>query len=230
MADCGHDDCPPDHCHRVTRQPGHPEWVEAVRRQDRERPQHQPLSEHDAQTCRGLYGFVLDDQVKAGYHHQLSGPTQLGQQVVSTWLEAARTHTPVQLRALVRRLQLVPAVGRAAPDQVLGDGDLTYLHLLLPFSGDVFATLTIGMMVDGTAFGASGLWCEWGYLIDLDRDCVTVFRGLQTEPHFCGPWGAAPQKGGCYGIRPVAEATFDELEDQGWALMEHRLARAEPPQ
>lgn len=36
---------------------------------------------------------------------------------------------------------------------------------------------------DGSAFAADSLFCEYGYVIDLDRRVFEVYEGFQTAPH-----------------------------------------------
>jgi hypothetical protein len=38
-------------------------------------------------------------------------------------------------------------------------------------------------MSDGIDFIKDSLFCEWGYVINLDDEVLEVYRGFQTEPH-----------------------------------------------
>mgnify|MGYP000253513718 CR=1 FL=1 len=74
-------------------------------------------------------------------------------------------------------------------------------------------------------FANDGLFCEWAYVLDLDREVVEVYRGFQKEPpaedERFAKADQEPNDGGYYPVQLVAEATFTEFtSDYLYALSE----------
>ncbi len=141
---------------------------------------------------RGLVGFVIDGEVKATYNHSDSYPEGVGQDV----LDFARTvneGTPGKARAIV----LVDEQDTPTPEQkahlsqyanlgVSTRSDEDWYCLLRSAQGDLQAYLDAGVMIDNQDFGQDSLFCEWGYLVNLDETKLEVYKGFQTEPHTDG--------------------------------------------
>ncbi len=67
-------------------------------------------------------------------------------------------------------------------------------------------------MIDSESFATDSLFCEWGYLANLDTDTLEVYRGFnkgEAEGRFAGP----VEEGGYGPITLVAEVPFAELTD-----------------
>lgn len=41
-------------------------------------------------------------------------------------------------------------------------------------------------LIDSSNFARESLWCEWAYIIDLDKETLEVYRGFNKEPLTAG--------------------------------------------
>lgn len=68
-----------------------------------------------------------------------------------------------------------------------------------------------------TEFAADSLFCEWAYVIDMDRCVLEVFKGFQKEPHQSGRFSGYPvdeaRKDNYYPVAEVAAFQFKDLPD-----------------
>lgn len=93
-----------------------------------------------------------------------------------------------------------------------------WYSILREFQGSPRGLVDAGFMHDDAEFGWDSLFCEWGYLIDLDQRTLECYCGFQKEPHSEGRWsGPAPEGEGVdnryVGIRLIRTYTWDELPD-----------------
>jgi hypothetical protein len=56
-----------------------------------------------------------------------------------------------------------------------------WYDLLRSDQGDLEAYAEIGLMIDSASFIKDSLFCEWAYIINLDRGVLEVYRGFQTK-------------------------------------------------
>lgn len=170
---------------------------------------------------RGTWGFVLDQEEKLTYNHFDSYPEGLGVDLVA-WL---REQDIEALKDQVRALRLVDDDTPPTQEEIarakgleLHDGNVStgseveWYSLLRGAQGDPGLTLTMGCMEEGNAFAMDSLFCEWGYVIDLDNERLEVYKGFQTAPHergrFAGRGGGRESVGSTY--YPIAEVgSFD---------------------
>lgn len=178
---------------------------------------------------RGLYGVVVNGEVKASYNHFDSYPSGLGVDIVkfvqgiedvSDVIEQAQNLTLVNEREEPTPIQVQKITGQAQPDAEVG-GD--WYGWLRDVQGDLAENLRIGFMTDGVSFGQDSLFCEWGYLVNLDDETVEVYLGFQKEPHTEGRWSdydptadesVAYRVNHYYGIKRIAVIPFAELTEE----------------
>lgn len=188
---------------------------------------------------RGLVGFVVDNTPKATYNHFDSYPSGLGMDVVkfvnsikdadtATLAEQVRNLTPVEDTEEPNAEQTASlAASGVSPANVSTGSD--WYSWLRGAQGDLAEYLRLGFMPDGTAFGNDSLFCEWGYLVNLDDETVEVYRGFQTEPHTEGRWSdydpTADESVGhrsnhYYGVKRIAVIPFADLSIEGMSQIE----------
>lgn len=152
---------------------------------------------------RGLYGVVVNGEVKASYNHFDSYPNGLGRDIVK-FVKGIENVSDVFEQA--QNLTLVNESDTAP------SGAEWYAELR-DAQGNLAENLRLGFMTDGVQFGYNSLFCEWGYLVDLDNETVEVYRGFQTEPHSEGRWPGDDSHSGYYGIRLIETIPFSELSE-----------------
>jgi len=92
--------------------------------------------------------------------------------------------------------------------------------LLRDLQGNLIDTLVTGYMIDSIGFANDSLFCEWGYLINLDDGLLEVYHGFQTAPHnkgrFAWPEGKTPKpkyEGDACEYYPIALIAVFPLND-----------------
>ena len=170
-------------------------------------------------STRGVWGFIIDGEEKLTYNHSDSYPSWLGSQL----LEFLRKISVESLREDARKLRTVDENSKAMPEDIkqlhnfadegVSTGDLSEWYVLLRRAqGDPEATIAAGVMTDGSGFALESLFCEWGYVIDLDQNTFEVYQGFNKEPASDGRWsGIEKNRDGYYPINLVATFPLDAL-------------------
>lgn len=171
---------------------------------------------------RGLMGFVADGGLKGSYMQYDSYPGGAGDTVL-TWLRDVLVLGDERVAAqAVRNLVVVSEEDEpTAEDRVkyahlwenVSNGDDWYA-LLRKNQGNPGGTLEAGVILDGLAFAADSLFCEWGYIVDFDARVLEVYKGFQDTEHAGGRFSHFPADRGYYGIRLIDTLHFDSLPEQ----------------
>jgi hypothetical protein len=144
---------------------------------------------------RGFIGFVVNGEEKIAYNHFDSYPEGLGVETLK-WLRNANLAEVVEQARALR----VAGDEKPTPEDVerlqeftnLGVGESStddWYCLLRNTQGDPDAILRAGVIEDARGFPFDSLFCEWGYLVDLDRAVFECYKGFQKSPHDEGRWG-----------------------------------------
>lgn len=149
-------------------------------------------------STRGVMGFVIEGEEKISYNHSDSYPDGLG----LTTLAFLRETDLALVRELADKLR---AVGKRKPTQaqikqlaqytdsmVDGSNENSWYQLLRHTQGDWKAILDSGYIESVDYFPLDSLFCEWGYVVDLDRDVLEVYRGFQKWVPTTGRWAGRP--------------------------------------
>lgn len=71
-------------------------------------------------------------------------------------------------------------------------------------------------VVLATDFGNDSLFCEYAYVLDLDRDLLEFYGGFVKEDHEGGRWAGNERANPDYApIRLTAEIPFSEIKEHG---------------
>lgn len=139
---------------------------------------------------RHVLGFVVGDDEKIGYGQFDGYPEGVGMDVYN-WLKAVDLEQARQAAAELK------VVSQDAPpteeekkllkkyhDGHVSSGDpQEWYALLRRTQGDPALILESGYVEDSRSFTQDGLFCEWGWIVDFDRNRLEVYEGFHQEPH-----------------------------------------------
>ena len=180
---------------------------------------------------RGSVGFVHNDIIKSFYNHFDSYPSYLGDKVLR-WVHSATLDNKLDLAAeLVDGLRAVDEGAQPTVDQLAElETNLSRVGMTLSESwdkrvstgndwysvlrgtqGNLDQMLAAGFYFDCTNFFKDSLFCEWGYVVDLDERVLEVYKGYQAEPHNLGRFASPESYNGYYPVALVASFRFNKL-------------------
>ena len=176
-------------------------------------------------STRGVVGFRLDEKDYLAYNHSDSYPSWLGRETVVQLAELLCLDTD-KLATLVRNLKVVtedappPAdseererLSKWTNNGVATPDDYWY-RTLRETQGDIQAILEAGYILDATEFIKDSLFCEWGYIVNLDSSTLEVYEGHQTKRHTKGRYaGNMRASAGRYPCALIAEIPFQLIND-----------------
>jgi hypothetical protein len=141
---------------------------------------------------RGLWGFIIGEEQKLTYNHFDSYPDGLGVDLINaikdmdydTLYEDALALQLVTEDVVPTGEQIEQCKQSGSVDLGVGSGEVTDWYCLLRnCQGNLPMTLASGVMIDNHKFAADSLFCEFGYIIDLDTGKFETYRGFQEQPH-----------------------------------------------
>lgn len=156
---------------------------------------------------RGAFGFIINEQEKIAYNHFDSYPEGKGVEVLR-WLREADLD---DVRKRVADLLVVDPDSSPTPEDIerlkqyanmhVGGpmsgtplGEASWYQLLRETQGDLTLTLRAGVMEDGHLFPLDSLFCEWAYIVDLDKNRFEIYEGFQKKLPKKGRWKGRPTK------------------------------------
>lgn len=195
----------------------------------------QPVRKENTIGTRGIVGVIVDKTAKTSYNHYDSYPEGLGTQVLLSlrtvaaakdaregWAEITRQARAVRMIKDGPEAEKPTDADKAALAEYLdtrvseGTADDWYA-LTRHLQGKLLGMLQAGYMVDAEDFPRDSLFCEWGYVLNLDEGTFEVYKGFIKEPHDDGFWG---------GLEPLEKGRFSGYEYHSirrvaaWSLIE----------
>jgi hypothetical protein len=166
-------------------------------------------------STQGIIGFVVDGDEKIGEIASDAYPSGVGLDTLR-WL---RPQDPSTLRKAARKVRVVEFHARptAADIAKLDSRVLAILRdwkidpsttewgeVLRPLAGSPMWALVAQVIADASEFALDSLYTEWGYVIDLDRDVLEAYQGVQRVPHRHGRFARRPVPAVAKGYWPLA--------------------------
>lgn len=176
---------------------------------------------------RGVYGFRVSGKDKVSYNHSDSCPSGLGVEILGQAITLGEHEGWDKIKKQAKAIRMVGRHDKPTAEDIekfghkmnLGVGNQSpndWYCLLRETQGDLIANLELGVMIDSADFILDSLFCEWGYIINLDSMKLEVYRGFQSKPHTNGRY--AEMKSGrddpedkYYPCALVAEFDLDNL-------------------
>lgn len=152
---------------------------------------------------RGVFGVIIGEQEKIGYNQYDSYPGGYGVQNL-TWLRAVMAEDRLdEIKKLAADCRLVSDDTPPKPRDVKALKEFTNLGVseqstkdwyCLTYSthGNIEDMLRCGHIHDYASFALDSLFCEWGYILDLDQEVFEVYEGFQKELPTAGRWAGRP--------------------------------------
>jgi hypothetical protein len=188
-------------------------------------------------------GWAIDGQLYGSYNHFDSYPTGLGQQMGEA-IGVMRAEGFDKYRELARKMQKITNEDEPSPEERVKYAHLwqnvstgtDWYSLLRENQGELIETLQTGIYIDGTEFPTDGLWCEWAYVADFDREVLEVYEGGLRHKPTKGRWAgrdagkdekksAKEQKRKpYYPAELIAEIPFAEAGRFDWPALEAAAA------
>ena len=150
---------------------------------------------------RGVVGVVVDGKEKLSYNHFDSYPSCLGQELVDFLLEVERKGQRQELKTRFGEAVLVDENHKPTPadkeryaptaDLSVSRQSLDDWYCLLRDSQGVNGMRgvlagTLGHVMESNNFPLDSLFCEWAYVVDLDKNVLEIYKGFQKKKHNVG--------------------------------------------
>ena len=146
---------------------------------------------------RGAIGFFKDGQGKITYNHYDSYPEVLGLSI----LKEIKGFSVEQMKKAFNNLKLVKnSEAKPTPKEIknfekwsnasvgsqgMGNKEIcTYYQLLRNVQGTLkpYITGEVNLIIDSEDFLIDSLFCEWAYIVNLDKEVLEVWEGFQKTP------------------------------------------------
>jgi len=185
---------------------------------------------------RGTFGFRSNGKDKLGYNQFDSYPSGRGVVVLEELKEILKTKGVDYLKQRVDAMRLVSDEEKPTAEDIEKLKPYTDLGvsrqstddwycLTRKSHGDIKLMLEAGYMGNSNEFINDSLFCEWGYIINLDDNVLEVYKGFQSEEHNLGRYADNKPDRGYYPCALIATFPFDNLPSE-----EEFLAKLEPPE
>ena len=139
---------------------------------------------------RGVCGFYRDGVSKINYNHFDSYPEELGKNL----LEEVRNVDISKLNKVFNNIVMVNEKKKPTKEQIdelkefaninVSSGKVDEWYVLLRENQGTFKNYlngSLSYMIDGQDFIKDSLFCEWGYIINLNTNKFEVWRGFQKK-------------------------------------------------
>lgn len=174
---------------------------------------------------RGTFGFRLNGKDKLSYNHSDSHPSSLGVQVLTDIRSLIADSGMTYIKARVNALRMIDSnkdkpttkdIENLAPYTnltVSKQSTKDWYCLMRELQGEIKTTLEAGYMMENNTFINDSLFCEWGYIINLDDDTLEVYCGFQHSAHNLGRYADNLGNAGYFPCALIAVFQLDALPD-----------------
>jgi len=143
---------------------------------------------------RGITGVVAGQVEKVAYNQYDSYPEGMGWETLKKLRSVVKQGKINDYKCLALHARLVSDKDKPTKAEIeklkkyadtsVSSGDLEEWYVLLRnLQGSLFDSLKAGYIHDHKSFILDSLYCEWGYIVNLDEEVFEVYTGFQTKPH-----------------------------------------------
>ncbi len=189
-------------------------------------------------STRGTYGFRLNQADKLIYNHADSHPDTLGLKIlrelrdVENWnvvLDRVEGLVAVpEQRQLNEYTNMAETEVRRAFPNLEYKGSLQNIYdLYQPLQGTMEPYLDGKLMFvpDASDFIHNSLFCEWGYIANLDTEKFEIWKGQQSKPDPESRYGTKHDRMGYYPCQLIKEYDLHNLPEPGRYLQDYFFSR-----
>jgi hypothetical protein len=139
---------------------------------------------------RGIFGFRIDGEDRLTYNHYDSYPEGLGVDVVDF------VRSIDNIKEVKEKARALEDISERKPTDedikkcekytnlnVSEQSEKDWYCLLRETQGDLQAILDVGFYENQNDFIYDSLFCEYGYIVNLDNETLEVYEGCQHSPH-----------------------------------------------
>lgn len=169
---------------------------------------------------RGLLAFHVDGQTKATYTHWDAYPSGLGVDVLEYLHKTPLDEVTAKAKALQKitdthaapTFEQVAKLHEYLDANVGGESEVvTWYQLLRKTQGNPERILAAGYFEDAFGFGQDSLFCEWGFVVDLDAGNFDAYEGFNTSKDPVGLWAEVTGVGEYKPITRMASFPLSDL-------------------
>lgn len=191
-------------------------------------------------STRGVVGFRHKQKDLLAYNHSDSYPAYLGDKIVRDLHDllqkgyepgnirfASRKENAANkgLKSLIQQVEALTVVTEETPrpdekeqrrlrkysNPGVGSPDEYWYRALRETQGDIKAILKSRYLLDSASTILDSLYCEWGYIVNLDDETLEIYKGGQTKPPRHGRYAKHPPSEGYYPCALVQVFDWTEI-------------------
>jgi hypothetical protein len=138
---------------------------------------------------RSTTGVRVNGQDKLTYNQMDGYPSYMGKVVYQDCIAMIKEHGWDKIKEMAEDLQLTKSDKNFTQAQKRKYGHLwenvstgkDMYSLLRGLQGELKLTLETGVMIENNNFIKDSLFCEWGYILNVDEKTLEVYEGFQTK-------------------------------------------------
>lgn len=167
-------------------------------------------------STRGICGFRKNNVDKISYNHSDSYPRWLGKKVAKFFADVDLG----QLNEVFDSIKMVSGsvvmteeALKTLPKDLVGGLQRDFYEYLRKAQGDLSWYLNgLKYMIDSNDFIRNSMFCDWGYIINLDTNKLEVWEGSQKTPTDGNRYGDNCNEYGYYPCKLIADFTQEEVK------------------
>ena len=181
----------------------------------------------------GVFGFTKDNITKVTYNRSEIYPSVLGEVII----QYIKEHSDDQFNNLFSKIKLLSKNDLEKPIKDFLTNDQMkyfllngYMHRYKPFETTSLFFLNnyfgIGyeifeknlLILNAENFLLDSLFCEYGYIINLDTNKLEIWKGFQKRPNITNKYGTTANQYGYYPCKIIKEISLKYIRSKNFSL------------